>query len=136
MLLSARFLTDVVSVNSFHYSQQVEFFSGDGQLVYFQLIDASKNTPREGFVPQGLRYMPAAGSLLSCVLVNVDTAKTYTKVAVQPYPTSDPSIFYIQVLSSDTCVGTLTMKLVLSEGSMVKHSTIQGGILVKNSSIM
>ena len=63
MLLSARMINNVGSVNAFEWAQEVEFTAGDTQDVYFQLVDASVDKATQGFKPGGRRYAPAAGAI-------------------------------------------------------------------------
>lgn len=131
MLLSCRFLNDVQNVNSFEHVNQLECFQGDAVDVYFQLIDASKNKPDAGFVPSGVRYCPAVSAALSCTFENIDNAKKVTRAASQPFPTSDPSIWLVQMLPSDNIAGgTVGFRLQLTEGAVVRRAFIQGSILV------
>jgi hypothetical protein len=125
MLLSAKSLTGVCSVNSFSSACQLEMSEGDQVTAYFQLIDASLDK-----VAGGRRYMPAVGSTLQIVLMNINTAKTYTKNATQPYPTSDPSIWAITISATDDVKGTINVQLVLTEGSTVKRGLLPAGIRV------
>lgn len=118
MLLSARMLNDVGSVNSFEYAQVVQMTTGDQTEVFFQLVDASKNPPiASGFwSPSGLRYMPLAPATLQVVLRSVDDSKTVTRYATQPWPTQDPSIWKLSLLSTDPLEGTFGLQLTLNEG--------------------
>ena len=122
MLLSCRFLNDVQNVNSFRYTDAIEFYTGDLQNVYIQLIDASVDTSAQGFNPSGRRYMPAAGSQLRVTLQNVDDLKVVYRAGVQAYPTTDPSIWYIPILPSDPLTGTITISAQLVETGGNVHS--------------
>src|SRR4051812_12653488 len=114
MLLSARFLNDVSSVNSFEMATAAEIYAGDAQTVYMQLIDASLDRSDQSFNPAGRRYMPPAGSTLQVTFLNVDDAKTVVRTASQPFA-QDPSIWSIPILSTDPLAGTAAMNLVLTE---------------------
>lgn len=117
MLLSARMLNDVGSVNSFEYAQIAQMTTGDQVDIYFQLIDASKNAPvaNNFWSPSGLRYVPEAPCTLQVVLKSVDDAKTVTRFASQPWPTQDPSIWRLSMLPTDTLAGTFGLQLLLTE---------------------
>jgi hypothetical protein len=129
MLLSCRFLNDVAGVNTFQYASQVEVAAGDGQTVYFQLIDASLDRPDQGFSPSGRRYMPASSSTLLVTLANVDDAKKLVRTATQPFP-QDPSIWSIPLLSTDPLKGTVFMQAVLTEPSRrLSFSSLPGVLL-------
>ena len=114
MLLSARPLRDVQSVNSFRLVNQVQFTEGDVLTVYFQLFDAALDRADEGYNPAGRRYMPAAGAILTVTIDCLNVAKQIVRVAAQPYA-QDPSIWALNILSTDTIRGTLPIKLALNE---------------------
>lgn len=131
MLLSARFLSGVASVNLYEVTHPLEMSAGDPVTVFLQLVDASLD--RSGDFP-GRRYVPAAGSTLQVVLVNVDGSKSITKNASQPYPTSDPSIWTFSIAASDAVRGTVTVQLVLTEGSVVRRGLLPAAIRVRPTS--
>jgi hypothetical protein len=130
MLLSIRFLNDVSNVNSFEYASNVEFHAGDPQAISFQLIDASLDRPEQGFVPAGRRYMPPAASTLAVTFQNLDDAKRFTRAATQPFPL-DPSIWQVPVLASDPLVGTVRLKMVLTEPDRTLNATLGPGLFLR-----
>lgn len=115
MLLSARVLSDVASVNNFGYGEVFEFTEGDTVSLYFQLIDASRDKDMR---PAGRRYIPTAGATLQAVVHNLNSAKTITRFAVQPYA-QDGSIWRLDLLATDVVRGTCSIKLTLSEGGVI-----------------
>lgn len=128
MLLSARLLNNVQSVNAFDTVSAVEMASGDQVTVYLQLIDASLDRDNK---PSGRRYVPASGALLSAVIQHLDDAKKLQKLAVQAFPTTDPSIWSFVINSTDTSVkGTVDLVLTLQEGNVVRNCRLQGAIRV------
>jgi hypothetical protein len=130
MQLSARFLNDVSGVNSFEIANQVEFFAGDNQTIYFQLVDASLDRPEQGFSPAGRRYMPASGSTLQVTFMSVDDAKKVVRMATQPFAT-DPSIWSVALLPSDPMKGTVSLKFVLTEPSRTLNASFVPGLLLR-----
>lgn len=129
MLLSARMLVDVGGVNSWEYSQAVEFSEGDAPQVHFQLIDSSLD---RHLVPKGRRYMPASGATLEVTLDNLDDEKKVVRSATQPF-SQDPSIWRIQLLTTDKVRGTTTMRLKLTEGTTVRRGSLPAAILVASA---
>jgi len=125
-------LVDVSSVNSFNYAEEVEFTEGDAVRVFFQLIDLSKDKALQQYKPSGRRYMAAAGATLSVVLDNIDDAKKVTRSATQPYDTSDPSIWYVDVLATDKVRGTVNLVLTLTEDTVVTRGRLDAAIVVAN----
>lgn len=124
MILSARFLTNVGSVNDFQYEQQAEFVEGDAFDIYFQLIDASRDRTEDGFKPSGRRYMPAAGALLTAVVDNIDAARQISRSCTQPFP-QDPSIWRMSIMASDGIKGTSNLKLTLVESGVTKRGLVK-----------
>lgn len=129
MILSARFLTNVGSVNDFGYTQNVEFTEGDAVDVYFQLIDSTKDQGAEGFKPSGRRFMPASGATLTALVDNIDTAKQVTRSCTQPYA-NDPSIWLLTLLATDAIKGTANLKLTLVESSVTRRALVKNAIRV------
>jgi hypothetical protein len=129
MLLSARPLKDVQSVNSFRYANQLQFTEGDVLTVYFQLVDASLDRADEGFNPAGRRYMPAAGAVLTVTVDSNNAAKKITRSATQPY-VQDPSIWALSVLSTDTIRGTLPLKVSLNEAGKITNALVNNFFMI------
>lgn len=131
MLLSARCLNDVANVNSFEYSDDIEFTAGDPASVYFQLTDASLDKSLDGFVPAGRRYMPAVGATLQCTVESIDDSKTLVRFATQPF-VNDPSIWQLNFLASDTIRGTANIRLKLTEGSVVRSGLMKAVLRIQS----
>lgn len=108
MLLSFQPLEDVASVNQFRRVDAWRLNQGDLPLLYFQLVDASRG---------GFRYVPASGSLLQVDIHNIDDAFKIMRIATQPFPLQDPSIWALQLLPTDTCLGAPDILLTLTEYS-------------------
>lgn len=129
MKLTARMLSNVRDANSFEWAETVQMSEGDSPIVYFQLVDASLDRYNQGFSPAGRRYCPAAGSILMVVLDNVDDARVVTRVAMQPFP-SDPSIWAISLMPTDKLVGTVNMKLNLTQAGVVTSGYLSAALSV------
>lgn len=129
MLLSARVLEDVSTVNNFKVAADIEWTEGDPVTFYIQLIDASVDTAKCGYNPPGRRYMPAAGATLTVVLENIDDSKEVTKTATNPFAT-DTSIWAISILSSNTIRGTPQMRLTLTEDTVVRRGVVKNAIRI------
>jgi hypothetical protein len=127
MLLSARILNNVTSVNGFEYVASAEFTEGDAPTITFQLIDKSLDRHEQGFSPAGRRYMPAANATLQVVLPNINASKTVTRFATQPYA-NDPSIWQLTLQTTDQIRGTLDMQLTLTEGAKVTRGVVHAAI--------
>ena len=127
MLLSARMLEGVADANNFNYAEAAKMTEGDTLTVYFQLVDMAKDLATAGFVPAGRRYIPATGSTLSVTFDNIDNARKVTRAATQPYP-ADPSIWSVQVLASDRILGTVNMRLVLTQGGIVTQGIVLAAV--------
>lgn len=130
MLLSVRPLNAVASVNIYEAVDAVQLNQGDGSKVYFQLIDEMQDREAHGFNPAGRRYMPASGATLQVTLQNINNAKQITRAAIMAFPSDDRSIWYLQLLSTDTLAGTCDMLLTLTEGAVVTHGRAKAVVLI------
>jgi hypothetical protein len=131
MLLSARMLVDVASVNSYQPADTARLTENDTVDVFFQLIDKSLDLPNQGFWPSGRRYMPATGATLKVTAQSIDGAKTVVRFASQPYP-QDPSIWRLSLLATDQVRGTYAFQLELTEGGKVTRGVVQQAISVES----
>jgi hypothetical protein len=128
MKLSARPLTDVMNVNDFVPSPQVEFSVGDSLVFYFQLIDLEKNLAAHGWNPPGLRYIPEPAAIVSVVFSNIDDSRQFTRLAVQPF-LQDQSIWAVPVLGTDPLGGTISLKITVTQNGIKRSFTLQGALL-------
>lgn len=133
MLLSARVLNDVATVNSFEVADSVAWTEGDSVQLYLQLVDSSLDTDVRGFYPAGRRYMPPATSSLSVQLQSIDSSKTITRLATQPFP-EDASIWVISILATDTLHGSPQMVLTLTEPTRTVRGTVKNAIKIYSTS--
>lgn len=137
MVLSARFLEDVASANIFRYTTATKWTQGDAVSVYIQLIDASLDRAEQYFNPPGRRYVPLAGATLTVTFQNIDDAKKVMKVASQPFPADDRSIWVIPILATDPIsAGSVIMTLSLNESGKVTTGIIVGSIQVLSTSLV
>lgn len=132
MLLSARMLDSVVTYNDFIVVDEARFTEGDSLFVYFMLIDLNKDNNPTKFRPSGRRYIPAVGATVSVTIKSNDDSSTLVKVADQPFPADDRSIWRIQILATDELAGTFTMQLTLTEGATVTHGVVRAGLSVNS----
>jgi hypothetical protein len=123
-------VTDVGSVNIFEYQNEIKLSAGDQLTVYMQLIDRSVDGPAKGFNPPGRRYCPAASATLTVVLNNVWTGGLLTKVATQPYPTLDASIWSFTIASADPIGGTIDLLLTLNESGVIHTGRVKTALWV------
>ncbi len=126
MLLSARLLNNVSSVNSYDSSFSTKFTEGDTVDIYLQLIDLNKDTSSN---PSGRRFVPATGAALTVTVKSVDTAKTLNKVCTNPY-SGDLSIWKFSLNSTDLAKGTFSLQLALTEGAVITRVRTDAALLV------
>lgn len=129
MLLSARFLNDVASVNSFEPANNLEFHKGSAQTVYLQTIDKSIDLAIQGFNPSGRRYCAPLNSTMMVQFVNLLDSKKILRPATQPF-SLDASIWAIPIYATDPLEGTVTLVLALTTPSGPISATITAGLLV------
>jgi hypothetical protein len=127
--LAVRPLIDVQGVNDYIEAQQLEMNLGDIADFYFQLVDMEKNLQQHGYSPPGLRYFPATGATMAVTFLNLNAAKQFVRTATQPF--DDSSIWKVPLLATDPLAGTVSIKIVLTEGSTVRTIYGQAVILVK-----
>lgn len=130
MLLSARILNQVTSVNAWQYADQAQWTAGDTVSLFIQLIDLTQDRAVKGYNPAGRRYMPASGATLNLTLANIDQSVQLSRAAVQAYPTSDPSIWRLSVLATDAIKGTCTIQLSLNEGGVITSGSVKAAVLI------
>lgn len=146
MRLGVRFLKDVADANAFSYTADPPtYYEGDDQVIYFQLVDentAALGTALAPIFQTGLggggatltsgaarRYMPAAGATLRLILDSIEATRQVTRLAAQPFAL-DPSIWRLDVASSDVMRGTVDCQLRLAEGAIVHNASIKGFLRV------
>ncbi len=114
MLLSARILTGVASVNVYTYTDAARFTEGDTVDVYFQLVDLDAD--RESYQAKGRRYIPVAEAtpVVQVQFGSIDNAKKIARTASQPF-VGDSSIWKVSFLSTDVVRGTMDMRITLTE---------------------
>lgn len=120
MLLSAKLLNNVSGVNSFTVSEQTHLTEGDTPIFYLRLVD--KNSTLE-------RYVPEDGATLSVIIKSVNDIKTYTKIATNPFP-NDTSIWAFQMLSTEPLKGSVSLQLILTEGTVVTRGAVKDALLI------
>ena len=114
MLLSARMLENGGTVNDLEATQRLRFCEGDAPLVYFQLVDLTKDRSDRGYFPAGRRYVPATSSTLLVTLININDSHQVVRYATQPFP-GDLSIWALQLIPADKLLGTVSLKFLLTE---------------------
>lgn len=129
MLLSARILSHVDGINSWEVVDSAEWTQGDSTSLYLQLTDASIDRAERGFNPPGRRYCPVSGATLQVKINSIDSTKTFTKTATQPFP-GDTSIWKIDIAAADGIQGSPDLLLVLTESGVVKRGRVANAIRV------
>ncbi len=132
MKFGARLLTAVAGVNSYGFTPAVEASAGDAVDVYLQLVDLSQHTAQQGYQPVGLRYLPADGAVLTVQVQSLDNAKQLTRVATKPFP-QDASIWKFSLLATDPARGTVSLRLTLTEGTVVRTAQLPGALRLDGS---
>ena len=125
MKLSARVLRAVVNQNSYEYATEFDHQQKSADELYVQLVVADY---AQNGNPPGIRYIPAAGCVLTITLPSFDSSKVVVATATQPFAL-DTSIF--KILISDTQdFGTGDMVLILTEASVTRRIVIRNGVRV------
>lgn len=146
MRLGIRYLRDVADANAFSYSSDPPtYYEGDDQVIYFQLVDENTASLGSALAPifatgfggggatltsgAARRYMPAAGATLRMILDSIEATRQVTRFPAQPFAL-DPSIWRLDVASSDVMRGTVDVQLRLVEGVVVHNASIKGFLRV------
>src|SRR5271156_2217004 len=119
MLLSFQPLEDVNSVNSFRRVDAWRLNQSTTPVsLFLQLVDISKDAGADYRWP-GMRYDPSSGALLQVNLQNINDARRIVRVATQPFPYQDPSIWELKLFPQDfRCLGSPDILMVLTENSV------------------
>ena len=123
MLLTAQFLTNLQNVNSFDVQSYATFTEGDSPDIYLQLVDATNDN---------LRYVAAAGATLQVTVDHINDVRKLVRFATQPF-SGDGSIWKLSLLSTDQVLGTVSLKLKLTEGTKVTSAIVKGGLRVSSA---
>lgn len=126
MFLGGRMLKNVQNVNSWVIANEALIRQGSPASVYFQLTDEDQID----IFGQALRYMPAAGAIVTITIPSINTARIITRIATQPFPL-DTSIWMFNLLATDNIAqGNLTFSL--NEGGVIKTGVISRAITVQS----
>ena len=120
MKLSAKFLKNVVNVNTFQYVTQWDISEGSAQKLFFQIIDKHK---------EDLRYIPQdAPFVVKVTFLSIDDDAIIEKTAVQSF-TDDKSIWEIELLATEV-PNTGSAKFSLSENGVEAKFKVEQAIVV------
>jgi len=135
MLLSAALLKNVTGVNSFEYTPTIRAHRDEPVDIYFQILDGDREPHKTLglYATKGLRYAPAAGTIIECKLQCIDSALTVTRYATQAWPTQDSSIWRLQLLGTENIVGTITLQLTMTEAGVVRRGNLGQAISLYSS---
>jgi hypothetical protein len=118
MRLGLRILDTESTLNNLKYIGCQSITPGDTATVLMQIVDLDTITNRNQL---GHRYMAASGATLTATIANPNPNYIIYKIANQPFPLDD-SIWQISFTATDTAnCGSITMQLVLTEGSSIKN---------------
>jgi hypothetical protein len=130
-MISVRILDAVGGQNIFGYTTELKMAYGDTTYLYLQLFDPAINPASEGFNPGGLRYIPATGATMNVTFLSLDATKQFSRAATNPFA-GDTSIFRVSILATDPLIGTVSLKIVLNESSVLKTVNIPAALSVSN----
>jgi hypothetical protein len=116
MALAIELLVNVSNVNSFQSATEISFSEGEAIDVYFRLVDSSRK--ESSYDTSFLRYIPqgTTTNTLKVDVQNLDDAKKISRYCTQPYAT-DTSIWKLALTAVDALIGTVSLKLTLTETS-------------------
>jgi hypothetical protein len=117
-------LENVKDVNTFYHVDSYEHVNGNGEDIYFQLVtDLSGNCPDAAMN----RYVPSSAATVVVNFDNLDCNLVISRVAVQPFPLDDRSIWKVTVMPTDLLQGNMT--LTLTDGTKVETLLLEGRLV-------
>ena len=122
MRLGARVLRGVVSANSFEFTNQFEHNQQSADDLYIQLMNVDNNV---GGTPPGIRYLPAAGAVVTLTMPSIDASRVGTYTMTQAFP-GDGSIWHASILASDN-FGSGNIVVSVNESAVIRTATIING---------
>jgi len=125
MRLGATILENFCDYNDFEPGMYHEYNIGSASRVYMQLVDLNKKLCSDVDGTCYLRYIPAPPASMQVTLSNIDSAKSITRTATQD--TTDPSIWYFDILASDT-IGSGNLHLSLTENGVTTKGVVMDAV--------
>lgn len=100
MQLVFRALDNVQNLNSFDEVSEITFLRGNPGTLYFRLIQQVNEADTPDAAQR--RYLPATGSTVTMYFEHMDVCRCFNRVAFQPFPNDDRSIWAITIMPTDT----------------------------------
>jgi len=116
MKLAFQLLNNVQNVNSFKEVLSLSLVQGNADKIYFRLVDMDQKTADGEY----LRYVPVPGYTVQISFVHIDSNQNISRSAVQPYPSDDRSILYVDVLAGESLQPN-SMNAVITESGVNKN---------------
>lgn len=123
MRIAFKILDKVQNVNSFEEVNEIALQSGNPGTLFFRLVNLEESVcPDDG--QSYLRYIPATpGTSINVKFDNIDSTKQITRVASQPYPLDDRSIWSIPILATDKIAfDSMTVELTIGSDTYTLRS--------------
>ena len=114
MILAFLALDNVKDVNTFDEVTQITFLRGNPGTLYFRLTQQVQESDTPDAVQR--RYVPALGSTIVMFFEHIDVSKCFNRVAFQPFPNDDRSIWAINIMPTDIWQPN-SMVIQFTEGS-------------------
>jgi len=133
VILSAKILTNVASVNQWNYCQEAQLFEGQANEFYLQLVDLSKNIDIGSAIGEisdhPIRYIPQGTRVsLKASFSSVDDTEEFEINATQPF-SDDGSIWKIQIPSTQLPKSG-NFQITLTEDGISKTVNLKSAISV------
>lgn len=126
--IAYKFLENVNNANNFYAVSELEIVQGNATTLYFRLYTLFGADSNNKIAD--LRYLPQVGATMEVEFNHIDTNQKITRVASQPYPTDDRSIWKVDILATDK-ISFDSMTVKLTEGANTQ--IIQGASKLKVS---
>ena len=126
MQLGLRLIDNVCNMNLFDTPvPSLEMTKGNPYTLYFQVVQPNRGD---------LRYAAAPGATAVVNFKNLDSNATINRVATQPWPCGDPSIWSIPILPGDS-IQPGSLMMTLTEGTTVNRMTLLDDLTFRDPTV-
>lgn len=97
MRLAFKILENVYNANAFEEVREHQIQQGNPDTLYFRIVNQEKD---EGYT-NALRHLPGVSATVTVKGNHIDTNKSFSRTASQPFAADDRSIWSIPILATD-----------------------------------
>jgi hypothetical protein len=117
-------LENVKDLNTFYRVEQFKHQNGNAQVIYFRLMQEDSGTDPE---QDNVRYLPSTIANVVVHFDNLDKCLCINRVATQPFPLDDRSIWMVSTFAGDILAGNMT--ITLTDGVAIETLLLHGRLV-------